>query len=124
LGQVAGSSRQISRWGLPCSRQFNTAKDGQRPVLVQIVVGESPSANDCTPIGRCTAAHLSPGLPAKSPMNVRFHYQSDGRMKVRVKVPQTDQQLETAIVRENGLPKEHMDAWRQYISGQKPTDYR
>ena len=120
---------------LPVSarRQFKTAKHDQRSILVQIVEGESPSADDCTPIGRCTVADLPPGLPARSPINVSFNYQSDGRLKVRVKVPgpgcpgepgTPDRQLETEIVRENGLSKEHMDAWRQFISGQPATDYR
>ena len=52
---------------LPVSakRLFKTAKQDQRSILVQIVEGESPSADDCTPIGRCTVADLPPGLPAK-----------------------------------------------------------
>jgi molecular chaperone DnaK len=117
---------------LPVSarREFKTAKRDQRSILVQIVEGESPSADDCTPIGRCTVADLPPGLPAKSPVDVTFHYQSDGRLKVRVKVPRPgvpgapDRQLDTEIVRENGLSKEHMDAWRQFISGKTATEYR
>ncbi len=111
---------------LPVSaiRKFKTAKRDQRSILVQIVEGESPSADDCTPIGRCTVADLPPGLPAKSPVDVIFQYQSDGRLKVRVPVPKTDRQFETEIIRENGLSKKDMDAWRRYISGQKPTEYR
>ena len=112
---------------LPVSakRQFKTAKVGQRSILVQIVEGESPAADDCTPIGRCTVDKLPPGLPAKSPVDVIFNYQADGRLKVRVQVPgAADRQLETEIVRENGLSKEHMDSWRQTISGQRATDYR
>jgi molecular chaperone DnaK len=117
---------------LPVSakREFKTAKVGQRSILVKIVEGESPSADDCTPIGRCTVADLPPGLPAKSPVDVIFNYQSDGRLKVRVQVPgpgvpgAPSQLLETEIVRENGLSKQHMDAWRQFISGKTATGYR
>ena len=74
---------------LPVSakREFKTAKVGQRSILVKIVEGESPSADDCTPIGRCTVADLPAGLPARSPVDVIFNYQSDGRLKVRVQVP-------------------------------------
>src|SRR5208282_5407007 len=74
---------------LPVSakRRFRTAKDDQRSILVQIVEGESPSADDCTPVGRCTVSDLPPGLPAKSHVEVIFNYQSDGRLKVRVQVP-------------------------------------
>jgi molecular chaperone DnaK len=111
---------------LPVSavRQFKTAKQDQRSILVQIVEGETPSADDCTSIGRCTVADLPPGLPAKSPVDVIFHYKADGRLKVRVRVPHSDRQIDEEIVRENGLSKEHMDAWRMFISGQKPTEYR
>jgi molecular chaperone DnaK len=111
---------------LPVSavRQFKTAKHDQRSILVQIVEGETPSADDCTPIGRCTVANLPPGLPAKSPVDVIFHYKADGRLKVRVRVPQSERQIDEEIVRENGLNKELMDAWRMFISGQKPTEYR
>ncbi len=111
---------------LPVSarRKFKTAKNDQRSILVQIVEGESPAADDCTTVGRCTVADLPSGLPAKSPVDVTFTYQSDGRLKVRVQVPHSQRQLDTEIVRENGLSKEHMDAWRKYISGQKATEYR
>jgi len=111
---------------LPVSavRQFTTAKQGQRSILAQIVEGESAAADDCTAIGRLTVADLPPGLPAKSPVDVVFFYQADGRLKVRVRVPHSDRQTETEIVRENGLSKEHMDAWRQFISGKTATEYR
>ena len=81
--------RHSPQHALPVSatRQFRTAKHDQRSILVQIVEGESPSADDCTPIGRCTVADLPPGLPARSPVDVIFNYQSDGRLKVRVQVP-------------------------------------
>jgi molecular chaperone DnaK len=105
-------------------RIFKTSKAHQRSILVQIVEGESPSADDCTQIGRCSVRHLPADLPAQSPIEVHFQYEADGRLKVRVAVPNTDRQIETEIVRENGLSKEHMDAWRQYICGLEPTDYR
>ena len=88
---------------------------------MQIVEGESASADDCTQIGRCSVRHLPADLPAKAPVKVRFHYQEDGRLKVRVAVPNTDRQEETEIVRENGLTQEQMDAWRKRITGLEPA---
>jgi molecular chaperone DnaK len=104
-------------------RTFKTKKAGQRSIRVEIVEGESPSADDCTPIGRCPVRHLPPDLPAQYPVEIRFHYQTNGRLKVRVTVPNTDRQMATEIVRENSLSKEHLDGWRQYICGQPPTEY-
>ena len=111
---------------LPVKRRrvFRTHKDGQRSILVQIVEGESPSADDCTPIGRCSVRNLPPDLPARSPVVVSFDYEPNGRLKVRVRVPNTHHMVESEILRENSLSKEHLDGWRQYICGLPPTDYR
>lgn len=113
-----------SRLPVTAKRTFKTSKANQRSVLVQIVEGESPSADECTPIGRCSLPKLPSGLSAQTPIDVWFHYKPNGRLKVRVLVPGTDRKVETEIVRENSLPKEHLDGWRQYISGVPPTDYR
>lgn len=105
-------------------RKFKTRRPGQRSILVEIVEGESPSADDCTLIGRCTVSHLPVGLPARYPVEVAFHYEPNGRLKVRVVVPGTNRQVETEITRENSLSKEHLDGWRRFICGLEPTDYR
>lgn len=110
---------------LPVTRKrtFKTQKASQKSILVQIVEGESPSADDCTQIGRCTVCDLPPDLPAQSPVDVRFHYEPNGRLKVRVRLPGTERQLETEIVRENSLGKEQLDGWRRRICNLAPTDY-
>jgi molecular chaperone DnaK len=104
--------------------RFKTKKAGQQSIRVDIVEGESPSADDCTPIGRCSVRQLPPNLPALYPVEVTFHYQPNGRLKVHVTVPNTDRQVATEIIRENNLSKEQMDQWRQRICGKPPTDYR
>jgi molecular chaperone DnaK len=105
-------------------RTFKTSKANQRSILVQIVEGESPSAEDCTQIGQCSVRHLPANLAPQAPVDVWFHYEPNGRLRVRVQVPGSERKVETEIVRENSLPKEHLDGWRQYICGQASTDYR
>jgi molecular chaperone DnaK len=104
-------------------RTFHTEKAGQKSVLVQIVEGENASPDDCTQIGRCTIRGLPPHLAKGSAVEVLFHYKPNGRLKVRVSVPNTKSELETEFARENSLPKEHLDGWRRYISGAEPTEY-
>ncbi|MBN2024929.1 MAG: Hsp70 family protein [Pirellulales bacterium] len=101
-------------------RVFTTQKDSQRSILVQVVEGESASADECTEIGKCSVRQLPPGLPAGSPIEVQFQYKPDGRLKVRVSVPDTSARLETEFARENTLSQEHLDGWRRYISGLEP----
>jgi molecular chaperone DnaK len=103
-------------------RTFMTQKANQRSILVQIVEGESASADDCNPLGKCTVTTLPENLPAQSPVDVWFHYQTDGRLKVRVAVSDTQHAAETEIVRENSLPQESLDGWRTRIVGDSSSD--
>jgi len=104
-------------------RTFKTQKANQKSILVEVVEGESPSPDDCTRIGRFSAANLPPHLPAQTPIDVLFRYKQDGRLRVRVVIPGTDTKVDSEFARENSLPKEHLDGWRRYISGAEPTDY-
>jgi len=104
-------------------RTFKTQKANQRSILVQVVEGESASPDDCTQIGRVAVHHLPPDLPPQSPVDVLFHYMTNGRLKVRVSVPNAGKEMETEFTRENSLSKEHLDGWRQYISGAAPPKY-
>ena len=105
-------------------RTFKTQKANQKSILVQIVEGESRSAEDCTQIGKCSVPDLPPNLPVQAPVKVLFHYEPNGRLKVKVSIPNTDRKVKTEIVRENSLSKEHLDGWRQYICQKEPTSYR
>lgn len=111
---------------LPCTarRIFKTQRDGQRSILVPIVEGESASADDCTEIGKCSVTQIPPNLPAGTAIQVLFHYAANGRLKIQVSIPGTDHKTVNEIVRENSLPKEHLDGWRAYICGQQATDYQ
>lgn len=99
-------------------RSFSTQKPGQKSILVQIVEGESASPDDCSRLGKCTVHPLPPDLPAHTPIDVRFRYEENGRLKVRVEC--AGQELQHEIARENSLTQEQLDSWRQYISGAPP----
>jgi molecular chaperone DnaK len=105
-------------------RAFHTKKAGQRSIRVEIVEGESPSADDCTQIGHCAVHELPDDLPAKAPVEVLFRYQADGRLRVHVSLPGTNHEVATEIVRSNSLSKEELDHWRERVSGLPPTDYQ
>ena len=104
-------------------RTFKTQKDNQGSILVEIVEGEAPTPEDCTPIGRFSIPSLPPNLPQRTPIDVIFRYKQDGRLKVRVTIPNTNTKVDSEFTRENSLPKEHLDGWRSHISGAEPTEY-
>jgi molecular chaperone DnaK (HSP70) len=105
-------------------RRFTTQKPNQRSILVEVVEGESADAEQCTAIGRVSVGRLPRDLPAQTPVDVRFQYRSNGRLHVSVSVPSVDAAVEAEFNRDSGLAKDHLDGWRQYISGATPTDYR
>jgi molecular chaperone DnaK len=100
-------------------RVFKTSKPGQDSVLVQIVEGESPQPEHCTPIGRCAIRNLPPNLPAETPVYVRFVYGSDGRLKVFVRVGDSKHQASQEIARQNSMSQEQLDSWREKVAGKK-----
>jgi molecular chaperone DnaK len=105
-------------------RVFRTHKAAQQSILVQIVEGESPVPEDCASVGRCVVRKLPPDLPAQTPIEVRFHYEENGRLTVQVKVQGTDRTLQHELVRDHALTQEQLDRWREFISGLPPEPRR
>jgi molecular chaperone DnaK len=99
-------------------RVFKTSNENQQSILVQIVEGESPSPDACTPLGTCVIRDLPPGLPARSPVDVEFRYGADGRLAVQVNVAGTDRKATQEITRDNSLSQAQLDEWRKKITGQ------
>jgi len=106
-----------TRLPVACKRIFHTRKAGQRSLGVEIVEGESFSADDCIQIGRCAVRRLPPDLPAHTPVEIVFNYKPDGRLKVLVAIPGTTRREKVEIVRPNGMDKAELDGWRASISG-------
>jgi molecular chaperone DnaK len=98
-------------------RTFKTQRDGQSSVLVQIVEGESARPDQCVQLGRCTVRDLPPNLPAQTPIEVRFHYEENGRLEVKVNVMEANKWIRHEITRENSLTREQLDTWRRFVSG-------
>ena len=83
---------------------------------MQIVEGESSNPDECSKIGQCAVRDLPPDLPAMAQIEVRFHYQENGRLGVRVTVAGTDTELVHEFTRDNSLTGEQLEAWRKYIA--------
>ena len=94
-------------------RVFHTKTAGQRSIGVDIVEGESASAEDCSPIGHCSIRDLPADLPARSPVEIFFRYEPNGRLGVRVALPGAGREVATEIVRVGGMGKDELDRWRR-----------
>jgi molecular chaperone DnaK len=95
--------------------QFKTLEDDQVSVEVNVIEGGDDSGNDATKIGRCVVSGLPPGLPARTPVEVTFRYESNGRLAVAAWVPSVDKRAQLEIKREDGLPAAAIEDWATRI---------
>jgi len=102
-------------------RVFKTQKAGQKSILVQIVEGESMSPDDCSQLGKCSVRNLPNDLPAQTPIEVRFHYEENGRLTIMVGVTGSDKHLKHELARENSLTADQLNSWRKYVCGLPPA---
>lgn len=101
-------------------RIFRTSKDGQRSIVAQIVEGDSSDPAECIHIGRCTVRGLPGDLPAGTPIEIKFQYEENGRLKVTVQVTGVQEKINYEIARDNNLSRQQLDEWRLRIAG-KPA---
>ena len=99
-------------------RVFKTHKKDQESILVQIVEGESPIPDNCSQLGRCAIWDLPESLPVGTPIEVRFTYEENGRLKIKVKIGGEDRrQFRYEIQRPHSLTDDQLNSWREYIGG-------
>ncbi|MDV6033450.1 MAG: Hsp70 family protein [Phycisphaera sp. RhM] len=90
--------------------RFQTLRDDQRSVAVEIVEGGDSRGRYGTHIGKCVLGHLPAQLPAGTPVDVTFRYDRDGLMQVEAKLPATGQQASIQIERHStNVPSETVD---------------
>ncbi|MEM8681348.1 MAG: Hsp70 family protein, partial [Planctomycetota bacterium] len=99
-----------------CHRVFVTQAPNQSSILVPVVEGESSNPDDCTWVGQVVVRDLPTGLPAKTPIQVRFTYLSNGRLAIDVHVEGVDVAVTHEIIREHAMTQDQLDRWRQHIS--------
>lgn len=69
---------------LPCakSRVFPLKEQGMQSVRIRVLEGEAPEPDANIQLGECVVTDLPPGLPAKSPVQVRLSCEPNGRVHV------------------------------------------
>ena len=85
------------------SRVFRTNKAGVSSVRVKVLEGEAPEASANIPIGECVVSDLAQNLPAKSPIQVRLNYGSNGRVSVMALDMTGGKLAQADIQRQSGL---------------------
>lgn len=99
---------------LPASHatRFETIRDNQPSVAVEVIEGGDARGQHATQIGRCVIHDLPPNLPAGTPVDVVFHYDTDGLINVKAQLPTCGHKASLRIDRASGLSNEDRDKMR------------
>lgn len=101
-------------------KMFTTFRDNQKSVEVNVIEGGDDSGMASTPIGRCKVADLPKGLPAKTPVEVTFKYQSNGRLVVKAQLPGVEKDARLEITRAAGLDEATATHWANLVEAGFP----
>jgi molecular chaperone DnaK len=97
-------------------KRYRTARDNQRNVLIRVIEGGDATGSNATAIGSCVIPDLPAGLPAGTPVDVRFAYAENGRLTIRGRLPGHDREVELTIDRPIGLSDARLEQWNKRLS--------
>ena len=90
------------------TKVFGTIVDNQRRITATVVEGESDDPEHCIAICTCTVTNLPESLPKNSPVEIRFEYDSSGRLHVGVVHLTSGAFGEVSIKRDGGVDPERV----------------
>jgi len=105
---------------LPCafSRIFPSREEGVTLVRVQVMEGEAPDPDANIALGQCVI-RLPPGLPIKSPFQVRLSYGKNGRVSVMALDMTGGRFAQAEIERPAGMTEAQIESEREFVAGLK-----
>ncbi len=105
---------------LPATKttKFQTLRDNQPSVVVNIIEGGDVAGNESTPIGKCIVCGLPPGLPAGTHVKVVFTYEQNGRLTVQAELPTVKRQAALTLERASGLSERKLQEWHDRLQNQ------
>lgn len=96
-------------------RRFRTAKANQPNVQVRVLEGESEDPDACQEVGLCAIRGLPANLPAGSPVEVGFTYQSNGRLRVSATLVGHAAGVKVDFARVNSLENDDLAMWAECV---------
>jgi molecular chaperone DnaK len=100
------------------SKKFKTFKADQSNVKITVLEGESEVPEACIEVGTCVIRDLPPNLPAGWPVEVRYSYQENGRLKVSAKLVGHGARVTADFIRDNSLTDDDLLLWGQAMAAE------
>ena len=100
-------------------QRFVTTSNNQQRIHVTVLEGEASDPDACTTIGDFRVFGLPANLPAGSPLELTYEYNSQGRIHAHARELTGDNEASAEIVRDSGLNDEGIDVFQKLAD-----DYR
>lgn len=100
-------------------QRFTTTSPNQQRIHVRVLQGEASAIDACSLIGDFRITDLPPNLPAGSPVEITYQYESTGRIVAHARELTQNKEAHIEIVRDSGLNDSGLEAFeklaREYI---------
>jgi molecular chaperone DnaK len=101
------------------TQRFRTNAENQKTIHVYILEGDAKDPTACTQIGDFRITGLPENLPAGSPVEVTYSYESTGRIAVSARELGSGKAASAEIVRDMGLSDQNIDVFEELAKGYK-----
>lgn len=91
------------------SKTFQTTKDGQTRISVQVMEGDAPDPTACSLLGKCRIVDLPPDMPKGTPVEVTYSFDKTGRISVSAREKLTNKEASIEIERRGVLTDEEVE---------------
>ena len=95
--------------------KFVTKKENQQSIMLKVLEGESLDPSECILIGKAVLRSI-PDLPMGHPLEVTYSYGSNGRLRVELRVSDTDSEMRIELQRGDSLSESKVNTWKQIVA--------
>jgi molecular chaperone DnaK len=98
------------------AQRFKTFKPNQKNVTIRVLEGESELPEACTQVGTCVIRGLPSDLPAGWPVEVRYSYEENGRLRVHGRLGGHEAAVTTEFIRVNNMTDDELMFWHKCLA--------
>lgn len=98
------------------TQTFQTNKENQSRISVQVLEGDAPDPVACSLLGKCRITNLPDNLPKGTPVDVTYSFDKNGRIAVAAKEKTSGKQAEIEIERRGTLTDAEVETFTQLAS--------
>lgn len=95
---------------------FSTNEPNQSRVTVKVIEGDAPDPDACSMIGNCRISGLPAGLPKGAPIEVKYSFDTSGRVHVKARDKTGGNEASIEIERRGGLTDQQIDSYTNLAS--------